>query len=89
MPQDLRIRVGTEVAQVTLGGTAQQVAAALTRFATSLGIPVDGTPTENLTAVLTHIVDDVRRRSKAAQTAEKQAVSNALIQQEVDADHPL
>lgn len=31
MPQDLRIRVGVEVATITLGGTPAQVAAALAR----------------------------------------------------------
>lgn len=89
MPQDLRLRVGNEVATIPLGGTPVQVAAALTRFAVSYGIPINGTPTENLTAILEHVRDDVRRRSKEVQTAEKSAIADATIQQEVEADNPL
>lgn len=89
MPQDLRLRVGSEVAQITLGGTAQQVADALTRFATSLGIPITGTATEKLTAVLEHIRDDVRRRSKAIQAADLRATNEATIAQQIETDNPL
>lgn len=89
MPQDLRLRVGIEVATITLGGTPAQVAAALERFARSLGITINGTPQENLTAILEHFKSDVKTRSKAVQAAEKRLVSEAQIAAEVDADNPL
>lgn len=89
MPEDLRIRVGNLAATVPLGGTPAQIGAALSRFATSLGIPINGTPTENLTAILEHFRDDVKTRSKAVQTAEKRAVADATILQEVENDNPL
>lgn len=89
MPQDLRIRVGVEVAQITFGGTPQQVAAALTRFATSLGIAINGTPTENLTAILEHMRDDVKRRSKAVQIASDLAVAQVAIEATAETENPL
>lgn len=89
IPNDLRLRVGNEVAQITLGGTPQQVADALTRFATSMGIPTTGTPTENLTAILEYIKDEVKRRSKDTQRAQLRAANEAAITQQVEADNAL
>lgn len=86
MPNDLRLRVGTAEATIPLGGTPAQIATALTRFATSLGIPTTGTPTENLTAILLHVRDDVRRRSKAAHRAELEAANKAAIEATLAAD---
>lgn len=89
MASDIRLRVGNVTALLTLGGTDQQIAQALTRYATSLGIPLNGTPTENLTAVLEHIRSDVKARAKQVQAAEKRVISEATIAAEVEADNPL
>lgn len=89
MPNDLRLRVGAVVAILPLGGTDQQVADALRRFARSLGITSEGTPQEQLTAILEHFRDDVKRRSKAVQTEQKRAEGEAAIAAIVDADNAL
>ncbi|MES2934313.1 MAG: hypothetical protein V4805_12600 [Pseudomonadota bacterium] len=89
MPQDLRIRVGVEVATITINGTAQQVAAALERYASSQGITITGTATENLTAILEHIKVEVRRRSKEVQKAQLEAANAAAIEATVELDNPI
>lgn len=83
------MRIGNEVATIAIGGTPQQIGAALERFATSLGISLEGTPTEDMTRILEYVKDDIKRRSKQVQAAEKRVVSEATIQQEVEADNPL
>lgn len=89
MASDLRIRVGGTTALLTFGGTDQQVADALHRFALSLGIPTEGNAQTQLMAIAEHIRDDIKRRSKAVQTTEKRAVADATITAEVDADNPI
>lgn len=89
MPQDLRVRVGVEVGTVVINGTAQQVADALRRYAVSLGIPTNGTATQNLEAILNSIIYEVKQRSKAVQTAELRAANEAAITATVDADNAL
>lgn len=89
MPQDLRVRVGVEVATITLGGTPQQVAAVLERFAIRMGIPVTGTATEKLTAILEYIRDEVKRYSKEAHRAELRAANEAGIETTVESDNAL
>lgn len=89
MPEDLRIRVGSEVATIPLGGTPAQIAAALTRVASSLGIPTSGTATENLTAILLHVKDDWKRTSKQVQRQELLAAQAAQIDSIVENDNPL
>lgn len=94
MASDLRVRVGNVTAMISLNGpdgqfSDAQVAAVLTRFANSLGIPISGTAQENLTAVLLHIKDDVRRRAKAVDVAERKAVSDAEIETEANAENNL
>lgn len=84
MPNDLRLRVGAATGTITFNPALSdaQVANALRRYARSLGIPTDGTPQENLTAILQHWLDDVRRRSKAVQLADlaaERAASDAKL----------
>lgn len=89
MPEDIRLRVGTEVVTLPLNGGASKVAAVLTRFATSLGIPITGTATENLTAILEHVRDDVKQRSKVQQQADLRKANEAAITATVDSDNAL
>lgn len=89
MASDLRLRVGAATALLTFNATDAQVADALRRFARSLGITIDGTPQEQLMAILEHFRDDVVRRSKAVQTAEKRAEGEAAIVAVVDAENAL
>lgn len=91
MPNDLRLRVGAATATVTLNPALSdaQVANALRRYARSLGISIDGTPQENLTAILQHWVDDVRRRSKAVQLMDLAAERSIADAATVEADNPL
>lgn len=89
MSSQISIKVASVTATVTLAATDQQVAAALTRYATSVGIPTTGTPTENLTAIIVHIVEDIKRRAKAAQIAELRAAQDADNQATVDSDNAL
>jgi hypothetical protein len=89
MPNDLRLRVGAVVADLPLGGTTQQVADALRRFAAGLGISTEGTTQEQLVRVLEHVRDDVKRRAKAAHLAELEAAQAAGNQSTVDADNDL
>lgn len=88
MPEDLRIRVGAEVATITLTGTPAQIAAYLRRYARSLGISVDGTPTENLVAILNHWRNEVIQVSKRVQTKELEDANKAAIAVTVEADNP-
>lgn len=89
MASDLRLRIGAASAMITFGGTDQQVADALERFAVSLGIPNTGTATERLTAILEHLRDEVKRRSKDAQRASLRAANEAAIEQTVEQDNAL
>lgn len=94
MASDLRIRIGNVSAMISLNGSVgnvsdAQVADALRRFATSLGIPITGTPTENLTAILEHIKDDVKRRSRQTQRSELTIQYEQTIIAQIDADNDL
>lgn len=89
MPQDLRVRVGVEVATITLGGTPQQVAAVLERFAVRRGIPITGTATENLTAILEYVREEVKRYSKEEHRAQLNAANAAAIEVTVETDNTL
>ena len=89
MPEDLRIRVGNEVGTIPLNGTPQQIAAVLTRYATALGIPTDGTPTQNLTAILEHIRDDVRRTAKQAHRQQLRAEADAQLNETIESENNL
>lgn len=89
MASDIRIRIGAVSAMVTLNASDAQVAAALTRYAASLGIPTTGTPTENLTAILVSIIDEIKRRSKQQQANELRAANEAAIQSAVESENAL
>lgn len=89
MAEDLRLRVGNEVATISFAGGAAKVAAVLERFAASLGIPTTGTPTENLTAILEHVRDDAKRRSKEVQRAELRQANEATITATVESDNAI
>lgn len=94
MASDLRIRIGGATATITLNGangefTDQQVADVLRRYARSLGIAIDGTAQENLTAILEHIRDDVRRRARGAQAREAKATSDAAIEAQAETDNAI
>lgn len=89
MPNDIRLRVANASATVTLNATDQQVQAALTRYARSLGIPITGVAVDDLTSVINHWVDDVRRRSKAVEISDALAAAQVTAQQQADADNAL
>lgn len=89
MASDLRLRVGGATAMITFAATDQQVADALRRYARRLGIPVNGTANENLTAILEHIRDDVRRIAKEVQAAELRAANETTIQATVESENGL
>lgn len=89
MASDLRIRVGSASATITFAATDQQMAEALRRYARRLGIATNGTANENLTAILEHIRDDVRRIAKAEQAAELRAANEATILSTVESDNGL
>lgn len=89
IPNDLRIRVGVEVGTITFGGTPAQVADVLRRFAISQGIPITGTATENLVAILEHFRDEAKQGSKQAQRAELRAANEAGIETTVELDNAL
>lgn len=88
---DIRLRVGAATATVTINPALSdaQIASALRRYARSLGIAVDGTPQENLTAIAQHWLDDVRRRSRAVHLADLAAERAASDAATVDGDNAL
>lgn len=88
MPEDLRIRIGAVEATIPLSGTPAQISAALTRYARSLGIPVNGTAVGNLTAILTHWKNEVRQRSIQVQVADAEAAAKAALIATADSDNP-
>lgn len=81
--------MGIEVGTITFPGTAQQVADQLQDLAASLGIPTNGTATENLVAILEHVRDDAKRRTRAVRKARKQTASEAQIEAELDQENAL
>lgn len=91
MASDLRIRVGGVTAALTVGSsiTDQQVGQALLRYARSLGISTEGTNQEQLTRILQHWVDDVKRRAKEMQRAEDAAQRAATLEATLEADNNL
>lgn len=91
MSSQISLKVGNVTATLPIGAnvTDAQVGAALTRYATSLGIPMTGTPTENLAAVLAHIVDNIKRRSKAAQVSDATTSAQAAIIAQAESDNAL
>ncbi|MBK8051017.1 MAG: hypothetical protein IPK16_30345 [Anaerolineales bacterium] len=80
MASDLRLRVGGATGIITFNATDAQVAEALRRYARRLGIPAGGTANENLTAILEHLRDEIRRIAKEVQTAELRAANESTIQ---------
>lgn len=89
MPNDLRLRIGTEVAMIEIGGTPAQVANAIRRYMRRLGIPIVDVPQEDMVAFLAHVKDDVKRISKEAQTAEADATAHATNLAQAESDNPL
>lgn len=77
------------MATLALGGTDAQVKNTLERFAVRVGIPITGTATENLTAILEYIRDEVKRYSKEAHRAELRAANEAGIETTVELDNAL
>lgn len=91
MSSQMTLKVGNTTATLPIGAnvTDAQVGQALTRYANSLGIPMTGTAQENLTAVLAHVLDDIRRRAKSQQLVELRAAQDAANQAAADADTQL
>lgn len=89
MASSIVLKVANTTATINFTASDAMVAAALTRYATSLGIPTTGTAQENLTAVLLHIVDEVKRRSKAQQIAALEAAQDAANQAAAEGDNAL
>ena len=89
MAGSIAIAVGATTYSLPVNGTNAQIAAALTRYARSLGISTSGTNEQNMDAILKHIRDDISRRSKAVQLADLAAAQAAANQATVDADNAL
>lgn len=89
MASDLRLRVGGATALLTFNATDAQVAAILRRFARNVGISVEGTPQEQLVAILTYLRDDVRARSITVQVADAREANEETIRQQAEADNAL
>lgn len=91
MSSQIVLKVGPTSGTVTIGAgiTDAKVGAALTRYATSLAIPVTGDAQTDLIAVLNHFVDLVKRRSTQAQVSAAQAASLAMAQSQADSDNNL
>lgn len=91
MSSSISIKIANVTATVTVGAniTDQQVGQALTRYAQSLGIPITGDAQTDLTAILTHIVDDTKRRAKQVQISAAQTASLATAQAQADSDNAL
>jgi len=89
MAGNISITIGSNTFTLPLAATNAQIGSALTRYARSLGISTAGTNAESMTAILEHIRDDIRRRSKDAQLADIEAAQDAANQATVDADNPL
>lgn len=89
MAGSIAITVGATTYSLPINGTNAQIAAALTRYARSLGISTSGTNEQNMTAILEHVRDDIRRRSKAIQLADLAAAQAAANRATVDADNTL
>lgn len=87
MASSLSITVGGASATLPINATNAQVSAALTRYARSLAIPVTGVAQDDLTAILAHFVDDVRRRSKQVEIADTLAAAQVTAQATADADN--
>ncbi len=91
MSSSISITVGNVTATLPVGAgiTDAKVAAALTRYATSLAIPTTGTAQENLAAVLASIVADIKQRSKRQQVAADTATAQVAITAQADNDNAL
>lgn len=89
MPQDLTVRVGIHVGTITFGGTPAQVADVLERFALRVGIPIVGTATENLVAILEYFRDEVKGKSKEEHRAQLNAANSAAIEATIEVDDVL
>ncbi len=91
MSSSISITVGNVTATLPIGaGIADaQVAAALTRYANSLAIPVTGTAQQNLTAILASIVADIKQRSKRQQVADATTAAQVAIVATADGDNAL
>lgn len=87
MPEDLRLRLGTEVATITFTGTPAKIGNVIERFMRRKGITVTDIAQTDMLAFLAHWVDETKRVSKEAQTAELNAEQQATIQSTVDADN--
>ncbi len=91
MSSSISLKVANVTATVTIGQgiTDQQVGQALTRFATSLAIPVTGDSQTDLTAILNHFISVVTQRSKAIDKATRVAANDPTIQSVVDSNNAL
>lgn len=85
----LRAVVENVTGTVPINANASQTADALRRYASSLGIPIEGTPQQQLEAILRHWIDDVARTSRRVQAEELRASNEAAIQQQVEAANAL
>ena len=89
MASHISIKVGGTTATLPLNATDAQVAAALRRYARSLGLLTEGTTQAQLTAVLERIRGDIVQHSRQVQLADKRSEVEATVLAEVDADNAL
>lgn len=89
MPQDLVLRVGSDVATYTFPGTAAQVRQSIVRICKSLGISTEGTPAEVGQRLLAHIVDDLKQRAEAQSVQELEAAQRVTNVAQAKTDNPL
>lgn len=91
MSSQISLKVGSVTATLPVGSniTDAQVAAALTRYANSLGIPVNGSSQENLNAILVSIVEDIKERSKKVQISQGTESALTTLKQTVESENNL
>lgn len=91
MSSSITLKVNNTTATVTIGAgiTDAQVSQALTRYATNLEIAINGTAQQNLTAILAHIIDDIRQRAKTQQIADATLTAQAAIIATADSENAL
>lgn len=89
MPNDIRIRGGTTVANyppAELAVTDTQFENAVLDFCEAMGIPTTGSKQAILDRFAQHLWDDTRRVARAHRKRKKQAAGGTAIDAEIDSE---
>lgn len=89
MAEDIRLRIGVEVATLNLNNTPAKISKVIERYMRRMGIPITGVAQTDMLAFLTHWVDETKRVSKEAQVAELTAQNLESISQTIENDNAL